>query len=239
VLATESYRAHEMDQVVLKRAWMLDNVLRNMTLYADPDALLLGNQAGATAPRPFSPNTRWTGWSASWIRSTGATATASPLPRKTSASSARKSTPTGRAAPSRTRATPRSPTRARLFYDLGIIKTEGNITSGDAHIAVDYGRALREGLEGARARTEAQLAALKLYQFEDLKKSYFYRAILIALDAVRLTRCALRNWPRAEAEKAFPERAAELREMARICRKVPMRPAETFTRRCRACGCCT
>lgn len=45
------------------------------------------------------------------------------------------------------------PERARLFYDLGIIKTEGNITSGDAHIAVDYGRILREGLAGYRART--------------------------------------------------------------------------------------
>lgn len=27
------------------------------------------------------------------------------------------------------------PEASRLFYDLGIIKAEGNITSGDAHIA--------------------------------------------------------------------------------------------------------
>ena len=30
VLATNAYRAHEMEQVVLRRAYMLDNVLRNV-----------------------------------------------------------------------------------------------------------------------------------------------------------------------------------------------------------------
>ncbi|HQQ40987.1 MAG TPA: pyruvate formate lyase family protein, partial [Clostridia bacterium] len=45
VLTTQAYRAHEQDQVVLRRAYMLDQVLRNMTVYIDPDALLAGNQA--------------------------------------------------------------------------------------------------------------------------------------------------------------------------------------------------
>lgn len=67
------------------------------------------------------------------------------------------------------------PQRARLFYDLGIIKTEGNITSGDAHIAVDYGRVLREGLKGYRARTLEAQEKLDLTDFQDLKKAIFIR----------------------------------------------------------------
>ena len=55
------------------------------------------------------------------------------------------------------------PERARLFYDLGIIKTEGNITSGDAHIAVDYDRILREGLSGlSRPRSRSSKTGLEL-----------------------------------------------------------------------------
>ncbi len=30
------------------------------------------------------------------------------------------------------------PEHARLLYDIGVIKADGNITSGDAHIAADY-----------------------------------------------------------------------------------------------------
>ncbi|MDD4311829.1 MAG: glycyl radical protein, partial [Eubacteriales bacterium] len=120
------------------------------------------------------------------------------------------------------------PERARLFYDLGIIKTEGNITSGDAHIAVDYGRILREGLAGYRARTLEQQEKLELSNFEDLKKSYFYRSILIVLDAVEAFALRYAALAEEQAKTASPERAKELLELARICRKVPMQPAESF-----------
>ena len=39
------------------------------------------------------------------------------------------------------------PPASKVFYDLGIIKAEGNITSGDAHIAVDYGKIMKYGLK--------------------------------------------------------------------------------------------
>ena len=228
VLATESYRAHEMDQVVLKRAWMLDNVLRNMTLYVDPDALILGNQAASDRAAPIFPE-----YAMDWVvkeldlvdKRDGDRFTISVENKRILREDIY---PYWKGRTLQDKGYAAFPESARLYYDLGIIKTEGNITSGDAHIAVDYGRALKEGLEGVRARTKDALAALKLYQFEDLKKSYFYRAILITLDAVEAYALRLAALAEQEAEKASPERAAELNEMARICRKVPMRPAETF-----------
>ena len=228
VLATESYRAHEMDQVVLKRAWMLDNVLRNMTLYVDPDALLLGNQAASDRAAPIFPE-----YAMDWVvkeldlvdKRDGDRFTISEENKRILREEIY---PYWKGRTLQDKGYAAFPESARLYYDLGIIKTEGNITSGDAHIAVDYGRALKEGLEGVRTRTKDALAALKLYQFEDMKKSYFYRAILITLDAVEAYALRLAALAEQEAEKASPERAAELNEMARICRKVPMQPAETF-----------
>lgn len=228
LLATESYRAHEMDQVVLKRAFMLDNVLRHMTLTLDPDALLLGNQATSDRAAPIFPE-----YAMDWVideldafdKRDGDRFTISEENKRALREQVY---PYWKGRTLQDKGYAAFPERARLFYDLGIIKAEGNITSGDAHIAVDYGRVLREGLDGVRARTKAALGALKLYEFEDLKKSYFYRAILIALNAVEAYSLRLAALAEAEAQVASPERAKELTDMARICRKVPMAPADSF-----------
>ena len=228
VLTTDAYKAHEQEQVVLKRAYMLDNVLRNMTLYIDRDTLLLGNQAGADRAAPIFPE-----YAMDWVineldafdRRDGDRFTISEENKRILREDIY---PYWKGRTLQDKGYAAFPESARLFYDLGIIKTEGNITSGDAHIAVDYGRVLREGLANVRSRVLAAQDALKLYQFEDLKKSYFYRAILIVLDAVEAYALRLAELAEQEAQKATPGRKAELLEMARICRKVPMEPAVTF-----------
>lgn len=227
VLTTESYRAHEQDQVVLRRAYMLDNVLRNMSIYIDPDALLVGNQAGSDRAAPIFPE-----YAMDWVideldkfdKRDGDRFTIT----EENKAILREMYPYWKGRTLQDKGYAAFPEHARLFYDLGIIKTEGNITSGDAHIAVDYGRVLREGLQNYRERVIEQQNKLELADFEDLKKSYFYRSILVVLDAVEAY--ALRFAALAEelAKTASPERTGELTEMARICRKVPMQPADTF-----------
>ena len=120
------------------------------------------------------------------------------------------------------------PESARVFYDLGIIKTEGNITSGDAHIAVDYDLVLREGLLSVRQRAERKLSELELQHIEAVKKSYFYRAIVIVIDAIEAFAMRYAELASMQAVSAEKERADELLEIARICTKVPMQKAETF-----------
>jgi len=121
------------------------------------------------------------------------------------------------------------PPASRQFYDLGIIHPEGNITSGDAHIAVYYERVLAEGLSGYLARTAALLAALDLTEPDQLRKSFFYRSVHIALTAVidfahRYSALA------ADLASCEPDEArrAELVEMSRVLAKVPEHPADTF-----------
>ncbi|MEA4965964.1 MAG: glycyl radical protein [Oscillospiraceae bacterium] len=226
VYTTEACRAHEMDQVVLRRAWLLDNVLRHMSIYLD-EGLLAGNQASADRAAPIFPE-----YAMDWVvdeldkfaRRDGDRFAITEETKET----LRSIYPHWKGRTLQDKGYAAFPEEARLFYDLGIIKTEGNITSGDAHLAVDYGRVLREGLNGFRRRTLEAQAKLELTEFEDLKKSYFYRAILIVLDAVAAFAGRYAALSEQEAEAAAPARAAELREMARILRKVPMEPAETF-----------
>jgi formate C-acetyltransferase len=61
---------------------------------------------------------------------------------------------------------------ARVFYDLGIIKAEGNITSGDAHVSVNYRRMLAAGLREYKERSEQKLAALDLTDYRNLEKAH-------------------------------------------------------------------
>ena len=45
LLTTESYKAHQDMPVVLKRAYMMKNILENMSIYIEDETLLAGNQA--------------------------------------------------------------------------------------------------------------------------------------------------------------------------------------------------
>jgi formate C-acetyltransferase len=93
---------------------------------------------------------------------------------------------------------------------------------------VDYRRVLQKGLGDVARRTEEKLEALDLIDPENMKASFFYRAILIAVDAVACFAARFAALAQEMAETAEPQRARELQEIARICRKVPMEPAETF-----------
>ena len=227
LLTTQSYRAHEQDQVVLRRAYMLDNVLRNMSIYIDPDALLVGNQASSDRSAPIFPEYAM-GWVMNELNAFDKRDGDRFTITEENKQILRDIYPYWKGRTLHDKGYAAFPERARLFYDLGIIKTEGNITSGDAHIAVDYDRILREGLSGYRARVIEQQDRLELSTFEDLKKSYFYRAILIVLDAVEAFSLRYATLAEEQAKFAAPERAKELLELARICRKVPMQPASTF-----------
>ena len=181
-LATESYRAHEQDPIVLKRAYMLDSVLRGMSIYIDPDALIAGNQASADRAAPIFPE-----YAMDWVveeldgldKRDGDRFSITEDNKRV----LRDIYPYWKGRTLKDKGYAAFPERSRTLYDLGIIKTEGNITSGDGHIAVNYERALMEGLHGARGRVQAEISALELHNYEDLKKSYLYRAMLIVLDA--------------------------------------------------------
>ena len=84
---------------------------------------------------------------------------------------------------------------------------------------------LKAGLRDYERRAQEKLDALDLTDYKNIQKSYFYRAILIVVQAVK--DFAARFAALAEAS-AGAERRAELLAMAAALRKAPYEPAGSF-----------
>lgn len=110
--------------------------------------------------------------------------------------------------------------RCAEINELGI----GNTGAVPGHLIPDYPRVLREGLRGI-----CEDLARKREKSDDPDYRDFLKALIIACEGAR--DLALRYAEEAErlaGEEKDEARAAELREIARICRKVPWEPAESF-----------
>lgn len=228
VITTRVYRERQDQPLALKRAIMLREVLAGMSIFIEPQTLIAGNQASSNRSAPIFPE-----YAMSWVideldeferRDGDVFYITEENKRKL-----REIAPFWEHNTVLDRGLAAFPPHSRLYYDLGIIKSEGNITSGDAHCAVNYSGMLRAGLGDYKRRAEEKLAALDLTDYRNIHKSYFYRAVVIVVDAVRAfarryADLAFRT-ARQEADEA---RRAELLEMSRILSKVPYGPAESF-----------
>ncbi|MBQ5523052.1 MAG: glycyl radical protein [Oscillospiraceae bacterium] len=227
ILTTESYRLHADKPVILRRAYMLQNILEKMTVYIEPETLLAGNQASANRAAPIFPE-----YAMDWVireldefeKRDGDVFYITEETKET----LRSIYPFWEHNTLLDKGLAAIPPESRVFYDLGIIKAEGNLTSGDAHIAVAYETVLREGLKSYEARTRICMEELDLTEVQNLKKYYFYQAILIVIRAMQDFAKRYADLAEDLSAGAEPARAAELKEMARILRKVPYEPAETL-----------
>lgn len=227
VLTTKAYREHEMDQVVLKRAYMVKEVLENMSIYIEPQTLIVGNQASENRAAPIFPE-----YAMDWVirelddfeKRNGDRFYISEENKRI----LREIYPYWKGRTLQDKAYAAYPESAKTIYDIGIIRNEGNITSGDAHLAVDYESVLKDGLGAVRARVETILETLDYTVFENMKASYFYKAILIVIDAVETYARRYSDLAAEQAKTAEPARAAELRKISEICARVPMQGARNF-----------
>ncbi|WP_084682694.1 glycyl radical protein [Actinomyces israelii] len=227
-ITTRVYREHAADPVVLRRAHMLRSVLEGMSIYIEPETLIAGNLASTNRASAIMPE-----YAMDWVIEELDEFDKRPGDRYTITEETKQAlrdiAPFWEGRTLKEHGLANMPPQARVFYDLGIIHPEGNITSGDAHIAVNYPRLLAEGLAAYKRRTREALDALDATDAEGLRKSYFYRAVLIVIDAV--IAFAHRYADLAEdlaAAEPAAERRAELTEMARILRRVPEHPATTL-----------
>ncbi|AEB06353.1 pyruvate formate-lyase [Coriobacterium glomerans PW2] len=227
-IVTEVYREHAADALAIKRAIMLKRVLEEMSIFIEPQTLIAGNQASSNRSAPIFPE-----YAMSWVideldefekRDGDVFHITEDTKRRL-----REIAPFWEHNTLLDRGLAAFPPASKLFYDLGIIKSEGNITSGDAHCAVDYGALLRLGLRDFKRRAQEKLDELDLTDYRNIHKSYFYRAIIIVVDAVRAFAGRYATLARKMAQtEPDMDRVAELLEMARIMDKVPFEPAETL-----------
>jgi pyruvate-formate lyase len=183
VLYTEAHRKHRNEQTAVLRAYCLKNILENMTIYIEDKTLLVGNQASVNRAAPvfIECAVDWLIEELDDIEKRDGDRFVVPDKEK---ERIRMLAPYWENNSLKDKALAAFPEKTRLYYDLGIIKSEGNITAGDGHLAVNYLKIIQLGLSDFKQRAKEALAKLDITNYEQLKKSYFYKGVLIVLDAV-------------------------------------------------------
>lgn len=100
---------------------------------------------------------------------------------------------------------------------------------GFSLVAVDFERVLKEGARGIIEEAKQCLRDLRYDSPDSIDKRHFWEGVIIVFEAwVRFANRYADLAEKMAAEEGNEKRKAELIEMARICRKVPYEPAETF-----------
>ena len=228
ILTTQAYIEHANETVSVKRAYMLKNILENMPIFIEKQTLILGNHAKQNRSAPIFPE-----YAMDWVikelddfeHRDGDIFNIDESTKE----ELRSIKDFWYHNTTKDKGLSSIPENSRMLYDLGIIKAEGNITSGDAHLAVDYGRILKEGLVSYETRTISVMNSLDLTDFKNIKKYHFYRAILITMDAIKTFAKRFSDLALQQAsEEKDSQRKEELLELSRIISNVPFQPATTF-----------
>ncbi len=225
---TEAYRENEQDPMIIRRAKALRNVLNKVDIFIEDRQLLAGNHAAALRAAPIFPE-----YCVDWIpeeidqleKRPGDRFYVKPEVREELLEIA--AWWDGKTIKDRCMAT--LPQDVKDAYKMGILSANGNMTSGDGHIMLDFEKILKSGAQGIIEDAEREMNALDLTDPSSHKKRIFYQAVVTAYKGVieygeRYSRLAF-----GMAQKERDEvRRNELLNIYRVCSRVPRYPAESF-----------
>lgn len=228
ILATLAYKENLNQPRVMVRAKMLEKVLDNMSIYIEDKSLLAGNQATKNRNAPIFPEYTMEFVMNELDQFEKRDGDVFYITEKTK-EQLREIAPFWQNNNLRARGEALLPEEVHVFMETGVFGMEGKLNAGDAHLAVNYERILKDGLRGYEKRAKEYKATLDLTDPESIDKYCFYNAVLIVLEAVRNFANRYSVLAKNLAEKEMnQERKIELLEISRICSKVPYEPAETF-----------
>lgn len=228
ILATLAYKENLNQPRVMVRAKMLEKVLDNMSIYIEDKSLLAGNQATKNRNAPIFPEYTMEFVMNELDQFEKRDGDIFYITEKTK-EQLREIAPFWQNNNLRARGEALLPEEVRVFMETGVFGMEGKLNAGDAHLAVNYERILKDGLRGYEKRVKEYKATLDLTNPDNADKYCFYNAVLIVLKAVRNFANRYSVLAKDLAEKEMNQkRKIELLEISRICSKVPYEPAETF-----------
>ncbi len=225
---TESYREHENTPVILKRAFALEKTLKGMTVFIDDGELIVGNQSSELRAAPIFPEyvTNWIINELDEFDKRPGDAFYITDEQKTELKELCKWWE-GRTLIEKGYSI-MSPLQ-REIHDSGIIRAEGNLTSGDAHIAVNFEKILGLGLGGYLKETEITRGSVEVTDQEFQKKTDFYDAVLISIRAFQeFVRRYERLAGRLSEEEPDSIRKRELKTIEENCRHIAANPPVSF-----------
>lgn len=228
-LITASYRETEGQPMVIRRAKALGKILAEMTVCIDEDELIVGNLCSKPRGSAVFPE-----FSCKWLeaeldRLEKRTADVFLISEETKKSLREEVFPYWEGKTNNEYAAALMKPEALEAHNA-LVYTVGNyFYNGVGHISADYGKVLRLGLNGVIAEAEAAKAKFDFVDAQQMKSLHFLESTILSNKSVIAfaERFAAEAERQARQEKRA-ERKAELLEIARICRKVPAEPAETF-----------
>jgi pyruvate formate-lyase/glycerol dehydratase family glycyl radical enzyme len=225
---TEAYKTHADKPVILKRAYALKDTLEKMCIRIEPEELIVGNHSSAIYAAPIFPE-----YAVEWISREIDEFEKRPGDAFFPDDECKKELLEicceweGRTTLDKGRALMTE--ELLSIHEAGIIRAEGNLTSGDAHIAVHFPKVLEKGLDWYINYVKELLENTDTVNAEGIKKYQYYRATLISLKAMRTF--ILRYAELAEllaGSITDSERKKELKQIAVNCRNISSKPAESF-----------
>lgn len=218
---TAVYRDHEELPIVRRRGLALRRTLEEMSIYIGEGELVVGNHScrPKAAPLFMEYATQWIEKEIDGIdRRHAESYQASPEEKAEVKELCRFWR--GRTLQDRCHAL--MPAELEAIHASKIIKAEGNMTSGDGHVAINLRRVLDLGIGGYRRLLETANAGLDFTCFEDQKKRQLYLAMEDALDGLS---SYIRRYAALAAElaaSADPRRRTELETVAATCRAIAL-----------------
>jgi len=225
---TEVYRDQEAEPVVVKRAIALSETLKRMTIRIDDGELIVGNQSSRLRAAPIFPE-----YAVDWILGELDEFEKRPgdafFPSEETKSELRRILPYWKGKTLIEKGNALMSDLMRQIHDSGIIRAEGNLTSGDGHIAVSFEMALSQGIGGILAGVRRLQSRIDETGQTGLRQAQFYRSVVITLEAVSQF---IRRFEKLAGELAEVEgddtRRRELLQIAANCGRIAEETPETF-----------
>jgi formate C-acetyltransferase len=177
---TRVYREFEYLPIVRKRGLALRTTLEEMSIYIGEDELVVGSHSCRPKAAPIFPEyaTKWLEQEIDGIDRRKAEAYLATSEEKTEI---KELCAWWRGKTLQERCHALLSPELEAIHASKIIKAEGNMTSGDGHVAINLRRVLELGIGGYEALVNTALASLDPASFEDLRKRQLYLAMLDAL----------------------------------------------------------
>lgn len=232
---TAAYQANMDKPVPVRRALALASHLSQRTIWIKHDELIVGNQASEVRAAPIFPEYT-VGWIEQEIDELADRPGAGFSVSEDNKRVLHQICPWWRGQTVQDRCYGMFTDEQKALLATGIIKAEGNMTSGDAHLAVNYPLLLEKGLDGLREKVAERRSRINLTVLDDLHAEQFLKAIDITFAALseHIERYAALARAQAQSEPR-PGRRDELLLIAENCELIAHQPPRTFYQALQLC----
>jgi len=225
---TQSYRETAGKPTVIRRALVLQKVLKEISIHIGSDELIVGHRSSKARSAPQFPE-----MSTHWIIDELDRFETRPVDKFIVPSKVkeelREILPFWRGKTVYEHALEQIPQETKGLLDSHVFEVDNNLQNGLGHILPNYQEAIRSGLNSLKGEAISYLGRLKYQSSDDFGKMNFLKAVIIVLDAAisfahRYSELARK----LAAVETSPSRKKELLEISERCSRVPAHPATTF-----------